>query len=236
MPDGGTFDVIVVGAGPAGCVLAHRLSADAGRRVLVLEAGRGAPEASDMPAMWISLVNTEIDWGYHTVPQAGCKMRRIFWPRGKALGGSSAINAMIYIRGLPSDYDGWEASGCPGWGWRDVLPVFRKSEHNERLSNDPLHGAGGPLNIADVPHVDPTERLRAFGDGNTPQKHRRLVEAMPGRGGLRRLRCGRLWLGCDGHRLQGAGHRDGGLPAVVVVVAQGSRMITPAPGHPARVI
>jgi choline dehydrogenase len=159
MSDEGAFDVIVVGAGPAGCVLANRLSADPARKVLVLEAGRKPPEPSQMPAMWISLVNTEIDWGYHTAPQTGCKMRRIFWPRGKALGGSSAINAMIYMRGLPSDYDGWERAGCPGWGWRDVLPAFIRSESNERLGNDPLHGASGELHVGDPPFVDPTEKL-----------------------------------------------------------------------------
>ena len=152
-------DVIVVGAGAAGSVLAARLSEDPARKVLALEAGRQPPEGSDMPAMWISLVNTEIDWGYHTVPQVGCKMRRIFWPRGKALGGSSAINAMIYMRGLPMDYDTWEAMGATGWGWRDVFPTFLKSEHNARLSNDPFHGQGGPLHISDLAHVDPTERL-----------------------------------------------------------------------------
>ncbi len=152
-------DVIIVGGGAAGCVLAGRLSEDPARKVLLLEAGRQPPEASAMPAMWITLVNSEIDWGYHTVPQAGCKMRRIFWPRGKTIGGSAAINAMIYMRGLPSDYDGWAAMGCPGWAWQDVLPAFLKSEHNARLANDPHHGQGGPLWVGDVPHVDPTERL-----------------------------------------------------------------------------
>ncbi len=159
MAEAGNYDTIIVGAGSAGCVLANRLSADPSRRVLVLEAGRPAPEASDMPAMWIGMVNTEVDWGYHTVPQVGAKMRRIFWPRGKMIGGSGSINAMIYMRGLPSDYDAWAAMGCPGWGWEDVFPVFRASEHNERLGNDPHHGVGGPLNIADCPFIDPTERL-----------------------------------------------------------------------------
>ncbi|HEX2529154.1 MAG TPA: GMC family oxidoreductase N-terminal domain-containing protein [Geminicoccus sp.] len=153
------FDTIVVGAGSGGCVVAGRLSEDPGRKVLVLEAGRAAPLASKMPAMWISMVNTEVDWGYHTVPQPGCRMRRIFWPRGKMVGGSGALNAMIYIRGLPSDYDGWAALGATGWAWKDVLPVFKKSEHNERFGNDELHGSGGPLNIADVPYIDATEKL-----------------------------------------------------------------------------
>jgi choline dehydrogenase len=156
-----SYDAIVIGAGSAGCVLAARLSEDPARRVLTLEAGRAAPEASDMPAMWISLVNTEVDWGYHTVPQEGCRGRRMFWPRGKAVGGSGAINAMIYIRGLPSDYDGWAAAGCPGWAWRDVLPAFRASEHNARFGNSDLHGKGGPLHVGDCPHIDPGERLWA---------------------------------------------------------------------------
>jgi choline dehydrogenase len=136
-------DVIVVGTGAAGSVLAGRLSEDPARRVLALEAGRKPPEGSDMPAMWISLVNTEIDWGYHTVPQVGCKMRRIFWPRGKALGGSAAINAMIYMRGLPLDYDTWEAMGATGWGWRDVFPTFLKSEHNAGWRTTPSTGRAG---------------------------------------------------------------------------------------------
>lgn len=153
------YDTIIVGAGSAGCVLANRLSAEPGRKVLLLEAGRRPPVASDMPAMWIGMVNTEVDWGYHTVPQAGCKMRRILWPRGKMLGGSGSINAMIYIRGLPSDYDAWASMGCAGWAWEDVLPAFLKSEHNETLGNAPLHGQGGELNIANLPYVDATERL-----------------------------------------------------------------------------
>ncbi len=153
------YDTIIVGAGSAGCALAARLSEDPARKVLVLEAGRPAPETTQMPALWINHVDSEIDWVYRTEPQQGCKMRRMAWPRGKAVGGSGAINAMIYIRGLPSDYDGWAAMGCPGWSWAEVLPLFKRSENNERFGNSDLHGSGGPLNIADVPFVDPTERL-----------------------------------------------------------------------------
>jgi len=153
------YDAIVVGAGSAGCVLAARLSEDPNRQVLLLEAGEPAPKTVDMPALWINHVDTEIDWVYHTLPQPGCKMRRIPWPRGKAVGGSGAINAMIYIRGLPSDYDGWAAAGCPGWSWEEVLPTIVMSENNERFGNSPLHGTGGPLNIADCPHIDPAEKL-----------------------------------------------------------------------------
>jgi choline dehydrogenase len=115
------YDTIIVGAGSAGCVLANRLSVDPARKVLVLEAGRQPPLASDIPSDWVTMFNTSVDWGYHTEPQDGCRGRRVFWPRGKMVGGSGALNAMIYIRGLPSDYDGWEKAGCEGWGWKDVL-------------------------------------------------------------------------------------------------------------------
>ncbi|PAQ04136.1 GMC family oxidoreductase N-terminal domain-containing protein [Mesorhizobium mediterraneum] len=151
------FDTIIVGAGSAGCVLANRLSADPARKVLLLEAGREAPLASDVPSDWPTMFNTAVDWGYYTEPQVGCRGRRVFWPRGKMIGGSGALNAMIYIRGLPSDYDGWAAMGCPGWAWSDVLPVFKACESNAELGNDPLHGANGPLHIGNVGHVDPNE-------------------------------------------------------------------------------
>jgi choline dehydrogenase len=153
------YDTIIVGAGSAGCVLANRLSADPSRRVLVLEAGRAPPLDSDIPARWTAMFNTHVDWGYHTVPQAGCKGRRVFWPRGKMVGGSGSINAMVYIRGLPSDYERWQALGATGWGWRDVLPVFLRSEDNPRLAGSPLHAAGGELHVGDVPYIDPAERL-----------------------------------------------------------------------------
>jgi choline dehydrogenase len=153
------YDTIVIGAGSAGCVVAYRLSADPGRRVLVLEAGQPAPLASDIPSDWVTMFNTRADWSYHTEPQVGCRGRRIFWPRGKMVGGSGALNAMIYIRGLPSDYDGWEKMGCAGWGWKDVFPVFLASEGNADLKNSRYHGVDGPLHIGNVPYVDPHEKL-----------------------------------------------------------------------------
>lgn len=154
-----TYDTIIVGAGSAGCVAAYRLSADPSRRVLVLEAGQDAPLASDIPSDWVTMFNTRVDWSYYTEPQTGCRGRRIFWPRGKMVGGSSALNAMIYIRGLPRDYDAWEAAGCAGWGWKDVLPAFIASEHNVNFPDDRYHGTGGPLHVENVAHVDPHERL-----------------------------------------------------------------------------
>lgn len=154
-----TFDTIVVGAGSAGCVLANRLSADGSRRVLVLEAGGPPPIDASIPAHWLQMLGSEVDWGFHTAPQAGCKGRRLYWPRGRMLGGSGSLNAMIYMRGLPSDYDGWEAAGCTGWGWRDVLPVFKRSECNLRFTDSPWHGNAGELVVSDIGHIDPIEHI-----------------------------------------------------------------------------
>jgi len=157
---GNGFDVVIVGAGAAGCVLANRLSADPACRVLLLEAGPAEmPLGARMPGAWISLIDTEYDWKYHTVPQARCFGRRIAWPRGRLLGGSGSTNAMVYMRGSPSDYDRWRDSGCSGWGWDDVLPWFRKSESNPRLAASPMHGDSGELPVVDVPNHDPAERL-----------------------------------------------------------------------------
>ena len=138
----------------------NRLSADPSRRVLLLEAGDAEPPlASRIPGAWISLINSEIDWGYHTVPQRRCFDRRLVWPRGKVVGGSGAINALIYMRGSPSDYDRWSTKGAEGWAWKDVLPWFRKTENNKRLAESPLHGSGGELVVDDVPEHDAAEHL-----------------------------------------------------------------------------
>ncbi len=144
------YDYIIVGAGSAGCTLAYRLGEDRNARVLVLEAG--GPDKSfmlKMPAGFAALGEASVfNWHYRTTPQAHCNGRSMYWPRGKTLGGSSSINAMLYIRGHASDYDHWRQLGNEGWSFGDVLPYFKRSQHQERGATD-LHGTGGPLNVAD---------------------------------------------------------------------------------------
>ena len=153
------YDTIILGAGSAGCVMAARLSEDPDRKVLVLEAGGDAPINSKVPSDWITLFNTQHDWSYHTVAQEGCRGRRIFWPRGKMVGGSGAMNAMIYIRGLPSDFDAWrDEEGCSGWGWDTMRDEFIAAESNAQLGNDPLHGASGPLHVENPTYIHPYEQ------------------------------------------------------------------------------
>jgi len=145
-----TFDYVIVGAGSAGCVLAARLSEDPNVSVCLLEAGaRDTNFLIRIPLGLAVLVPRPIhNWAFQTTPQPGLGGRRGYQPRGKTLGGSSSINAMVYTRGHRSDYDGWAALGNAGWSYADVLPYFRRAEHNERLA-DEFHGRDGPLNVAD---------------------------------------------------------------------------------------
>jgi len=145
------WDYIIIGAGSAGCVLADRLSADPANKVLLLEAG-----GTDR-RFWVRVPigyartfrDPAVNWMYQTAPEPALGGRSAYWPRGKVLGGSSSINAMAYVRGQPADYDDWERQGNPGWGWRDVFPVFKHSE-DHAWGAGPDHGAGGPLHVTDV--------------------------------------------------------------------------------------
>jgi choline dehydrogenase-like flavoprotein len=154
------FDYVIVGGGSAGCVLAGRLSAQPGTRVCLIEAGPAddnvlcrVPFATALlvPGKWRN-------WAFDTEPQAGLNGRRGYQPRGRMLGGSSGINAMIYTRGHPGDYDDWAAQGAEGWAFADVLPYFKRAEGNERLGG-PLHGRDGPLNVADLVSPNPINDL-----------------------------------------------------------------------------
>ena len=156
------YDFILVGAGSAGSVLARRLSERADVRVLVLEAGgtKAPPNVAD-PSLWYTLFGSAIDWGYSSVPQPGLNGRTTYEPRGKLLGGSSNLYIMMHIRGHPSDYDHWAYQGCPGWRYQDVLPYFKKLEHQEDATS-PWAGKSGLLYVANAGLHEPNPTSAVF--------------------------------------------------------------------------
>jgi choline dehydrogenase-like flavoprotein len=152
---GETFDYIIVGAGAAGCVLANRLSADRRTTVLLLEAGgNDRSPLLTIPAGFSRVMGTKYNWLFTTAPQRHMNGRRMFLPQGKVLGGSTSINAMLYIRGNRLDYDEWRDLGNDGWGYDDVLPYFKRSEHNQRFNNE-YHGSDGELGVSDQLEINP---------------------------------------------------------------------------------
>lgn len=155
------FDYIVVGAGSAGCAVAARLSENTANRVLLLEAGNSdnkIPRIST-PLFFVQNFKTDNDWCYYYAPNPHTNNRKDYMPRGKVLGGSSSINAMIYQRGNPENYNQWEKEGNKGWSWKEVLPYFLKAEHQERGASE-FHGVKGPLNVSDL--RSPNEMSLAF--------------------------------------------------------------------------
>ena len=157
------YDYIVIGAGSAGCVITNRLTEDPETTVLLLEAGNPATQPEiQTPSAWTSLLGTDVDWAYWTEPEPGLDGRKILCSRGKVVGGSSAINAMIYIRGNRRDFDHWQALGNPGWSYEDVLPYFKRSENQQRGSSA-LHGVDGLLSVTDpiAPSVINTQFIEA---------------------------------------------------------------------------
>ncbi|MDH3522759.1 MAG: GMC family oxidoreductase N-terminal domain-containing protein [Acidobacteriota bacterium] len=237
------YDYVIVGAGSAGCVLANRLSADARARVLLLEAGAGAGGlAVKIPAAFSKLFRTPRDWAFEAEPEPQFHGRRLYIPRGRMLGGSGSMNAMIYVRGHRADYDGWAAAGCAGWAWDDVLPYFRRAEGQQR-GGSPYHGELGPLRVADPrqPHPLSLAFVAAAGEAGYPANDD-FNGARQGGFGLYQVtqRNGRRWSPVDAYLTAAMRRRnltvrtrarvtrilcEGGRAAGVEVLRQGRREV-----------
>ena len=184
------FDYVVVGGGTAGCALAARLSEDAGSTVCLLEAGgSGSSVLASVPAALVMAQRSAaLNWRFQSVPQPRLSQRRMAIPRGRGLGGSALINGMVYFRGHPHDFDAWAAAGAPGWSYREVLPYFRRSEHNENFGPSLYHGRDGPMNVRTVTHPNPLnyaffDALASLGVGYCADLNGKDPEGM----GLRQL-------------------------------------------------
>lgn len=169
LPSHSQFDYVIVGGGTAGCILAEALSRSGKNRVLLCEAGGEARSRwITIPAGFYKLLtNPDYNWGFWSTEEAATNHRRIAIPRGKGLGGSTLINGMIYVRGQPEDYEGWRAQNCPGWGWQDVLPVFKKIENWSGADPDDLRGRSGQMPICEV--VEKSAVGQAFIDAAVAQ-------------------------------------------------------------------
>ncbi|WP_283137281.1 GMC family oxidoreductase [Rhizohabitans arisaemae] len=197
------YDYVIVGAGSAGCVLAARLSEDEDVRVLLLEAGPPDDDVNiQVPAAVGRLFKSELDWDYETTPQEQAAGRSVYWPRGRVVGGSSSINAMIYIRGNQLDYDTWQDEyGCAGWSHENMLPYFMRAEDQDR-GGSPLHGVNGPLRVEDLRHVhrltkEWVEAAQAYGLSANPDFN---GDAQDGVGRYQvTQRAGRRWSAADAY-------------------------------------
>lgn len=169
------YDYVIVGAGSSGCVMAARLSEDPGTRVLLLEAG--VPDTKreiHIPAAFSKLFGSDVDWAYHTVPQPELEGRSLYWPRGKVLGGSSSMNAMMWVRGVPPDFDSWAEAGNDGWAYGDVLGYFMRAEDTDPQRSDPGSlGTGGSITVTDQRDPNPATGMfvRACVNAGIPRNH-----------------------------------------------------------------
>ncbi|MEM8984393.1 MAG: GMC family oxidoreductase N-terminal domain-containing protein [Pseudomonadota bacterium] len=198
------FDVLVIGGGSAGCAAAGTLCADGRRSVGLLEAGPAdISPLIKIPLGVVGLMgHRDFDWRWRSEPHSHLGGRAVSVPRGRTLGGSGSINSMVYIRGRASDYDGWLADGCTGWGWRDVLERFRRAENNGRFSDDPLHGTDGPVHVNDLPSPHPMVRAwqQAGADFGIPRNDDFNGAVQEGLGNYQTtMRRGRRWSPADAY-------------------------------------